>query len=83
MFFQRNLYGDGEIHNRGGQHLPNPTTNLSRLQHMDSVRIKINNGICFYNFDQVMSEFENNLLTSNLNQVCVCMQTNILNAEFK
>jgi len=30
-----------------------------------------------------MSEFENNLLTSNLNQVCVCMQTNILNAEFK
>jgi hypothetical protein len=26
---------------------------------------------------------ENNLLTSNLNQVCVCVQTNILNAEFK
>jgi hypothetical protein len=26
---------------------------------------------------------DNNLLTSNLNQVCVCAQTNILNAEFK
>jgi hypothetical protein len=26
---------------------------------------------------------ENNLLTSNLNQVCVCVQTNILNAKFK
>jgi hypothetical protein len=26
---------------------------------------------------------ENKLLTSNLNQVCVCVQTNILNAEFK
>jgi hypothetical protein len=25
---------------------------------------------------------ENNLLTSNSNQVCVCVQTNILNAEF-
>jgi len=27
--------------------------------------------------------YENNLLTSNLNQVCVCVQTNILDAEFK
>jgi hypothetical protein len=26
---------------------------------------------------------ENNLLTSNLNQVCVCVQTNILNWKFK
>jgi hypothetical protein len=26
---------------------------------------------------------ENNLLTSNLNQVCVCVQKNILKAEFK
>jgi hypothetical protein len=26
---------------------------------------------------------ENNLLASNLNQVCVCVQTNILNVEFK
>jgi hypothetical protein len=38
-----------------------------------------------YLFDhclQVM-HIENNLLTSNLNQVCVCVQKNILNAEFK
>jgi hypothetical protein len=26
---------------------------------------------------------ENNLITSKTNQVCVCVQTNILNAEFK
>jgi hypothetical protein len=26
---------------------------------------------------------ENNLLTSKTNQVCVCVQTNILNAELK
>jgi len=32
---------------------------------------------------QALIPIENNLLTSNLNQVCVCVQTNILNAEFK
>jgi hypothetical protein len=30
-----------------------------------------------------MSKSENNFLISNLNQVCVCVQKNILNAEFK
>jgi hypothetical protein len=36
-------------------------------------------------FASTMSALENNLLTSNLNKpsVCVCVQTNILNAEFK
>jgi hypothetical protein len=34
-------------------------------------------------FQDQMLKLENNLLTSNLNQVCVCVQTNILNAKFK
>jgi hypothetical protein len=37
----------------------------------------------FHQCPEALNCSENNLLTSNLSQLCVCVQTNILNVKFK